>query len=148
MTSLQSTDQVPQALADAMGLGSLAFSKGGLLEIPIDDTMQLTIRRLSQAEMELVSVANLVIEIDDPASLTLLLNANHLGAGTAAGRLGLSRGEVVLRERVTVANLSVADLQARIEAFLQRVAFWSSEDARSLFAPPPPVSMNDMMSRV
>lgn len=131
---------VYQALAflkEKSGLGKLEFNSAGKVEIVFNKTISVIVSKVDQTSLELVSYLNAPAFGDSYAAAIGLLHANFLGQGTGSGRVALDPEDdsLLYCERLDVAHLDEAGLEARVLAFVKYATFWHSEAATKLLAP-------------
>ncbi len=134
-------------LATLCSAPSLAF-EDDVLDLPIADATVLQIRPLGDDTVLLSAAAEVLPPLGSAEALTLLLAANHLGASTGAGRLGLDGGMILLSRTLPVAGLDVPAIREAIETFLGYVALWSGETAQRRLTPPVPADYAGAFVRV
>lgn len=120
-----------------IGLESLAFDADGRLDLVFGDTIDVSVHRVADLAVELACTIGEPVRADDAARLALILNLNHLGQATGAGRLSLDPGDssLVLCERIELEGLDGSALETRVLDFVQRAAAWSSGELDDLLDP-------------
>ena len=104
---------------------TLEPSDEGNIRYVIQDGLSVEVVELDDGTIDLVTLLS-GVPVNE-ATLEKLLEANHLGDGTGAGRLCLDeRGRVALVTRLTLKALSRETLGARLGAHVEYAGYCSS----------------------
>lgn len=131
---MQDVHEAVSALGEVMGMDGVAFDRDGNLTLIFDGTMAVNFHRIDETGLELWAELPELGSPSDPAALSSILAANHLGDGTGAARLALTpdRSAFVLCERVSVANATARSFGEAVSQFARTAAFWRSREGRQL----------------
>lgn len=129
--TVQDVNHAIASLRSSTGVSTLDFDADGNLTLIFNGGTEVNFARLDQFHLELWTAVSGLGAARDAETLRRVLEVNHLGEGTGAGRLALAPGGdgFVLCERIDVAPLSGQQFDDRIVEFLKYATYWNSPEA-------------------
>lgn len=106
-----------------------------VLALDVEGLADFWIVYLGDGEVEIMSRID-GLDVDDPGTLRLLLEANYMGLATDAARLSVDPIEprVVLSERWSYQRLLADDVQDDLQRFANLVASWRNDGVSTIQA--------------